>query len=225
MAIVKLGPIVNDISGSIGGVTFTRNRGTTVLGRRQRKRKNVTDAQRVQKIRYAQRHNQWITLSDDDRAQWEQLAAQFAVRNRLGLPRTLSAYQLYMKRALQHLQDFGGDNPFPPPLLTAPTPYNLSATINAGGSKSLTLSFPSNSWNAWIWGSRPITEAPINTFNRWSYLGVFTVTGTSDTATVTTAWDASLGDPAAGERCGLRARIGKNGYFISAHSITAVFAA
>lgn len=224
MAIVKLGPILSDISGSIAGVTFSRNRGTTVLGRRQRKRANKSDAQRVQKIRYAKRHNEWINLSDDSRLQWQQLAAQFVVKNRLGLPRTLSAYQLYMKLALQHRPDFGGDNPFPPPLLTAPTPFNLIPSITSGGAKQLTISYPNNSWNAWIWGSRPVTTSPRNTFTTWTYLGVTTVIGTSNTPTVTTAWNALLGDPAVGERCGLRVRIGKGGYFASTPAIAATFA-
>lgn len=207
MAIIKPSALVQSLSGRIGGATFAQTKyGITLRTNPQKTKKETARAQR-QRNRYRQQVNRWNRLSEDDRAAWRISAANLAFPNRLGIHRPISGFNLFMKVFMQ------GDALFFPPGApqvfsgtTAP-PNVLAFTCVSGGAKQITFSTLTGSPSPWavVAASRPITQSPVNRFRIWKTLGVFPIV--TSPLTITTVWNAAVGDPQPGETVAVKFRL------------------
>lgn len=130
MATAKLGIIVTEIAGTIGGVTFRRHRGTTVVGI-----KSVGGAKSIllQNPRLGNLRtlvNNWGLLPVATRDNWDTAALLFTFPDKFGDQRNLSGRELYLKLQGHQIVIGGG----------ALDPTALASAINLGVNPLLFIS-------------------------------------------------------------------------------------
>lgn len=98
MALLKLGGMVAAVSGSIGGVTFARNRGGAYARNRTPPLNPSSPRQNAVRAILADLANAWTTdLDQSQRDAWELYAQNVPVTNRLGEERILSGIAMYTR--------------------------------------------------------------------------------------------------------------------------------
>lgn len=139
MAVVKLGAIITQIAGSIGGWTFRRSQGSTVVynkpggASKNRLLLNAAFGNLREVIQG------WALLSVGLRNQWNNAAPNFLFPDKFGDLRALNGRSLYIKLTASNLT--AGD-PSPSPNTLDSTIQNNSIVNNviiSGGSKLLTM--------------------------------------------------------------------------------------
>lgn len=108
MALIKTGPIVAEIRGSIGGVTFARNRGGQYARNRSVPLNPQTTRQVAVRQEFGNLSNIWSTaLSPAQRTEWSTYAANVPLVNSLGESRNVSGINMF-SRGNALLLDTGG---------------------------------------------------------------------------------------------------------------------
>ncbi|MBA7673689.1 hypothetical protein ES703_81892 [subsurface metagenome] len=103
MARIKLGPVVTDISGSIGGITIQRSKFGLTMRSKPLPVLSATAAQLSIRSKMRIIQNAWRALSDAQRLQWDRFpnfSGQTIRRDRSVL---ISGYTLYLMYQLYHL--------------------------------------------------------------------------------------------------------------------------
>lgn len=119
MAQIKFGGGVTEMSGSIAGNTFARNRYGAYVRARTVPTNPQTAAQVKIRACMAQLKTAWLALSAAQRAAWATYAANVAMTNRLGETIYLSGYNMYCRTNAALLYQ-GADL-----LAAAPTTFTL----------------------------------------------------------------------------------------------------
>lgn len=97
MALLKLGPLVADIRGSIGGTVFARNRGGAYARNRTTPLNPQSAAQVAVRAALGVLSNNWTTvLTQAQRDAWDAWAGQVPVPNAFGEDRFLSGINAYV---------------------------------------------------------------------------------------------------------------------------------
>jgi hypothetical protein len=145
MALIDLGPIVNEITGPIGGVTFgrsmagrgARSRGTHVDG--------GTNAELAARLTQSYLAKQWALLSKTDQGLWDLAGQVHPLPNRLGRYRPVSGFTLWMQLGTNLVNAGQVLNSTPPSSWTTPPvdDPNVTATLTPTATTSLAAS-----WNA-----------------------------------------------------------------------------
>lgn len=171
MALFK-SQIVTQASGSVGGVTFSRNRSGMYLRARAVPVNPATARQQVMRNATSQLSQMWVsTLTENQRIGWTNYAANIAFKNKLGDVHHLSGLPMFVRCNAPRLQL---EDPVDTPvILDAPTVFTLGdpiedAEITQDGQTpyGVTLSFEatgSATDQALIYVSRPQNES-INYF-------------------------------------------------------------
>lgn len=136
MAVIKLGQIASDIRGSVGGITFSRNKSGAYARARTKGINSSTDRQAQWRSIFGNVMNVYSSLDVDDKIDWNASAETFTWFNKLGDPFVPSGQQLFMKLGAQ-LQSVGVAIPGPLPdgnIDTAPSVLTAigMAESNAG---------------------------------------------------------------------------------------------
>lgn len=97
MAIIRLGPIVQAASGTVGGVVFKNGVGGAVLQARRNRRPAESIKSLNQKRSFAAINNEWALKSNENRLQWEVAARQMNATNRLGEKKRMTGRNLFFK--------------------------------------------------------------------------------------------------------------------------------
>ncbi len=120
MAIITLGGGVAAISGSIGGTTFSRNRGGPYMRTRAIPVNPNTIFQQAVRSIVSQLTSLWLnTLTDSQRAAWDTYSENVPLPNSLGQPRNVGGLAMYVRSNVPRLQ-----GPLPR-VDDAPTIFNL----------------------------------------------------------------------------------------------------
>jgi len=140
MALITTGPAVGQISGSISGQTFSRNRYGAYIRSRTKPVVSTSAQALLAKARLGNVSSQWSALAAAARASWATWAAEHPVVNRLGQSIILTGHACYVQ--LNTRLDKAGDTWLTaPPISAAPTPL-LTATLTADiGAGSTELAF------------------------------------------------------------------------------------
>lgn len=158
MALIKTAPIVSDLRGSIGGVTFTRTRHGLVARRRIKPTLGQSNSQTRARAAYSQAVLFWRDgLSEQNRLDWNTAGRSLTLRNKLGDPLQPSGFQLFLRSALSAAIISRALPTAPPVPLLEPFPsYVLSWNEGADtvDLNSLTNQPPLTS-GALIWWSSP----------------------------------------------------------------------
>ena len=137
-------PIISDASGSIGGATFSKNKGGLFIRAKIKGTNPQSDAQTAQRGQFSTISATWRTLTDDQRAAWEAATPYFPYQDKLGQTKNYSGAQLYSKLN-------GGIRSASPSaslLVTPPAPVSIPtltvtgfAVTNGSGNMALTGTF------------------------------------------------------------------------------------
>jgi hypothetical protein len=185
MALYK-SPIFSSVSGSIKGITFSKNRGGQyVKGRSSPTNPNTTQQQTIRTI-LSDLSNLWVnTLSQADRNKWADYAANVPVTNRLGDSINLSGINMYVRCNSPRIQAGFARVDTAPVIfdLGSFTPVTIEATAAADG---ISVTFENtDDWanedggGMFIYAARPQNET-INYFK-----GPYQFAGSIDGAAIT----------------------------------------
>lgn len=107
MAVIRYGAVVQDARGSIGGLTFARNHGTSCIRQRPLKVNYRTPLVEESRRRYAFVVAAWSDLTDDERQTWIGGAAVGNQSGAWGVGKQLSGFQLFCRVNLQSAKSVG----------------------------------------------------------------------------------------------------------------------
>lgn len=133
MAIFTPGPAAAAISGSVGGTTFSHNRGGAYMRRRAIPTNPATTYQAQIRALLTTYSQSWQSLTDAQRLAWKNFAVQTPVLNALGNSFTRSGQQAYV--AINTRLALDSQTPLtappidaaPPALLTVTQTYDIGA--------------------------------------------------------------------------------------------------
>lgn len=121
MGLIQLGPIVSNVSGKVGGVVFSRNRGGAYAKTFTVPTQPNTPRQIAARGALALAARRWVsTITNAQRETWENYAASTPVINRLGDERFLTGQQFFV-RDQSYFQSPALFNTLRELLTTAPT--------------------------------------------------------------------------------------------------------
>ena len=103
MATVTYGGGVSELKGSVGGVTFQRNKSGTIVKRKTYYPNNPGSVQSTNQNYLAKIVSSWQGLSSARRAQWDVIAAAHDHTTPWGDTKTLSGFQFFMSNNLNLL--------------------------------------------------------------------------------------------------------------------------
>lgn len=199
MALVKPGPLVTAISGTVGGVTFAQGRRSTIARPTPPPLPNTSTKQLK---RQAQAYNvvrEWQTLTAEQKAAWEAAGAALTVSNRIGTRAPLSGYSYF--RRVNMLNALVGlilrDAIQAPEVADQP----LGPVLSIGAGPTMDVDFDNSSpyvANFMFYGALHYRSTPTST------LGPFTFIGTeasliSNTIDITTLWQSVFPFPKVGQ--------------------------
>lgn len=97
MATIKLGAIVTDIAGSVGGSTFRRGSNFIALYNKQRRQIKSASSSFSRLGALSNVVKQWSYMSQKDRDSWILIAGNYKFTDKFGTTKTLPARQLFTK--------------------------------------------------------------------------------------------------------------------------------
>lgn len=97
MANIKLGAIITDIAGSVGGSTFRRTPAGVILYNKQGTQIKSAFAQKGVKNKLGAIISGWTTLDPADKTTWENYATMYPFPDKFGNLKYLTGRQLYIK--------------------------------------------------------------------------------------------------------------------------------
>lgn len=108
MATIKLGAIITEIAGSIGGTTFRRGRNLTVMQNKQFgvSKNRLLGNQALPKL--ATIIQSWTSLASAEKTKWNNEALNFQFPDKFGDLKNLSGRELYIKLYAQNFFVGGG---------------------------------------------------------------------------------------------------------------------
>jgi hypothetical protein len=131
-AIFTLGPLAGAVSGSIGGTTFSHNRGGSYMRRRAIPVVSTSPAALAAKNRLAAGSQAWQTLTDGQRLAWTEWSNENPSVNALGNQITLTGHQSFVGNHSRQL-NAGTATLTAPPIVVAPDPLiSLTASFDIG---------------------------------------------------------------------------------------------
>ena len=144
MAVIKLGSIVTDIAGSIGGTTFRRTSTGHAAYNKQGRQVKSEFAKASRKNELGNIFSSWYNITESEREQWAYNASVYPLKDKFGNTKYLTGRQLYTKLNAQLLPAGTTSNPidFDVYVELAPTKINSfqisesNLSIYVGGSFS-----------------------------------------------------------------------------------------
>lgn len=138
MAIIRPGPLVGGISGTVGGLVFVAGkRSPTVRPRPAPSFKSSTTLQPA-RSRFAQLMNHWRGLTDDEKAAWATSAVQYPTTNALGVTSPTTGFRHFISTNTRRRFD-ASDVPDLPNIAGQDTdPEDVAAVFSVAGTYSIT---------------------------------------------------------------------------------------
>lgn len=103
MARVTYGPLVTELAGSIGGVTFQKNSSGSIARLKSKQPLNPSLAQSDQQVTLAALVSHWPALNETEKTSWNDLAAAHTHFTPWGEEKTLNGFQWFMSCNLNNL--------------------------------------------------------------------------------------------------------------------------
>ena len=128
MAIFRPSALVGALSGRVGGAEFVIGRGAPYVRKAQHKIKHQSPSRLDAQAIYTQAVRAWENLTDTQRRTWRALAQIQPLKNRLGLPRTMTGFEAYMRSAIPNIRTIGIAPTVPDEDFTSPPPTGYTFT-------------------------------------------------------------------------------------------------
>ena len=128
MAIFRPSALVAALSGRVGGAEFVIGRGAPYVRKAQHKIKHQSPSRLNAQAIYTQAIRAWEDLTDTQRKTWTALAQIQTLKNRLGLPRTMTGFEAYMRSAIPRIRISGIPPSLPATDFASPPPTGYTFT-------------------------------------------------------------------------------------------------
>ncbi len=204
--LVTPGIAVSQMSGSVGGVTASRNRGGQYFRLRAIPTNPSTPSQESVRAIMASQSQAWADLTDAQRASWKAWASENPVTNALGNSISLSGHQAFVQ-INSRLDLIDNATLTVPPVLNAPLALDsltLSADIGAG---NVDLTFAASPLAAdtvlWIEASIVSSAGIAYVRNLYRFIGV-SPTAQTTAYDIETIFTTKFGAPIVGQTMHVR---------------------
>lgn len=194
MATIQFSAVVDDARGSLGGLTFSRNRYGAYVRSRTAPVQPRTAAQTAVRNQFTAFSTSWRILSPAQQTQWNVFAGIQPTLNRLGRTRFLSGAQWYVKlnmiRYSLGLAEIVSPPP-PGPIFAIPT---ATATADQSANTVVILTTGSGGGGDFVqvFATPPLSPGVSFTGkSQYRYMGFFA--GSADTLSITAAYIAVFG--------------------------------
>lgn len=204
MAKIKLGTLVSDIRGAVGGTVFSRNKGGAYARKNTAPTNANTTAQTQARGIFGQVSQAWRDLTGGQQNAWNVAAPNFPYTDVFGDAREYSGRTLFMKLNSQLLLVDNSAS-----ILTVPpTPAVLEAIFGAQlAVTTTTMTLTINGGNnlpagqeILVFASAPVSPGVRAVSSAGNYRQIGAFTGTLGVADIFTAYSAVYGAPVSGMR-------------------------
>lgn len=208
MAILKPSPLIGAITGTLGAVDFVQ--GATGLYVRKRPRSTIrrSPAVSLHRERFSTLINHWREMTESQRQAWRQAAALSNFRNRLGVPRRLSGFQLFLKINLSPIRRDTIDEVAPDTLTATAAPADVTIVRAPAADifAEFTIDTPSPTQQVWIYCARPVSTSQRRHYSNYKLIAIGTAPTGANSVPIGGLFTPILGIPQVGERIGIRCR-------------------
>jgi hypothetical protein len=226
MAKFQPGPIVNEIRGSTGGLTFFRNRGGQVVRTRVTPTNPSSAAQVAIRARLKSATQAWSgTATATQRAGWNELADRWNKKNSLGAHKHMNGFSLFTSSNILRLICTGSLGASVPTNLYTPTLIRVTiaphvSTTSLTFQRAVPAGTGSGYWLVEV--GAPLTPGHGSPTNTWLQIAVQSL-GTNPTANVWATYVARFGSPTIGQKTFWRATPTLSANFIAGPRLTGSF--
>jgi len=226
MAIMRPGALAGQLSGRVGGIVFSRNRGGDYVRNGPSPTNPKTAYQVAVRNALALASTRWNDMSADARASWKGWAQNNPVQNRIGETIRLQGNAAFVElnSRLAYLGTAVVDTP---PAVSAPAPLlTLAATFDIGaGDFQLTYTATplAAGMKLWVLGCL-VTSAGISNVNNRLRHFYTSAAAAESPAAIETAFSARFGAPVVGQYVFIRAGVldGTNGQLSSMLEVSGI---
>lgn len=223
MAKIQLGNMAQNVSGSIGGTTFGRNKGGAYARQKSSPVQPRTERQLTVRANLSLVSQAWRNLTAALRAEWETYAQAHPVVDVFGQALKLSGMSAFCKIAADCL-NLGLDQPTaPPPDPTEVIPAPVSAVATADD-QTVVVTFDGNPAATDIialWATPGISQGRAYVNSQLRFAGMLVGTGSTPTASKVLNGLNPLLNFTAGQKIGLLiVRYSEDGVVIASNSLT-----
>lgn len=209
MALIQLGPLASQVSGSVGGSVFAHNRGGQYVRTRVVPRKVESIYTLVVRDALSACSRLWGGLTEAQRQAWREFSTNSPVVNRLGMTKTLAGHMAFNKINARLLQA-GVATLDLPPVGNPPEPLSsVSVAIDTTPGSAVVTFAPTPlgaGESLWVWAAMPAGPGAQYVANRWRLV----YKGAAATATGVDIWDdllARYGEIQVGQTFALQAQV------------------
>jgi hypothetical protein len=197
MALVKLNPFIQGVSGSIGGLTFARVKNAQTARIRPKHRTPRTPTAITARARVTTQMLAWGGIPDAERLGWIQAAQHYTFIDALGQKRNLSPFNLFVKMR-SYATTFATRTAYPLGYRTTP-PATCIFNANTGGVgfQVLLTYHVAETANVLIYGRRTFAKHPVRPTRAFKFLGAWA--NQPLTVNIIAAWIAAFGTYPVGE--------------------------
>ncbi len=200
MAIIRTGPIVSGISGTVGGVVFTTgHRGAAVRPRPITKYK-TSEALAIARNRMNTVRAAWKELTPDQQSAWRTAAKDRPRTNALGLSSPIGAFQLFVKTSMTNLYAFEPIPTLPKTAGVGESVQNIVLSFSAAGDYEVEVDpIDAPAVATWIYYGWPFwTDKPTRSVPRVVFLKSLAAIG--PTIDLRDVWVARFGELQVGQQ-------------------------
>jgi hypothetical protein len=204
MAKFSSGPLVAEIHGSVGGITFATSPGGQVIRKHCPPKSNHTIAQRAAQHSFSKASRAWRELSDPLKLAWNRAATNISGVKSVSAFR-LTGFQLWMKTYAPVAASYSLSSTAQP-TSTATPPLVLSLVSGFYDIPSLNTAFysmtPIADTVVFAFGALALDNTPSSSYLSWRYLG----SGLYDDSPLDfiSGWLSKLGTPPVDRYAGIR---------------------
>lgn len=192
MAIIRTGPIVQGISGSLGGLIFATGRTTQTARTRPKHRSSTTDKALAARARVTTQMLAWRSISTTDKLAWRNAANQFQFTDSLGQRRNLTPFQLFVKMR-SYTTTFGPKPAIPfGPVTSSLLTLSLTTSITTYGIRAHMTYRAAETADVLIYGRRSFHDYPTRPTKPYKFLSATAAQPAS--VTLLTDWFATFGN-------------------------------
>jgi len=161
MAIFTPGPTVGAVSGSIGGTTYSHNRGGAYMRVRRIPTKSFTAYAMFVKATMASVSRLWAGLDANEQQAWRVWAQNNPITNRLGNQVTLAGHMAFMQLNNRLVQAGNGYIELPP-VVPAPVPLTSFSAVADVSDNTCVLTFAASpiGANNKLWLEAAVVDGP-----------------------------------------------------------------
>ena len=193
MALIKLGALVTQISGKVGGQTFGTGPSGSYLKNSGTPRKAITLLQQSKMQRMSTSAQAWRSLTDEQREVYRSASSSYPYLNRVGETKYLSGFAIFTKLRNNLLNIGVTPTPEPLPLFSFPPLIGASLSEAAGVFTISTTSGNDVAATYRLFCSRPASQGVTNGYQNKYFIQNVTYTELGAGLDVTESLEAKFG--------------------------------